>query len=662
MSTTRPAILRCPCAARRTIVGFVLLLLAGVAVPGVSHAAVPSQADDAAAQQLAERYLPVLWFQEQPEECSRDGEPYRPMDVELLLGNPEIALRQVGRGDPVVTWAPTAADIHGLGEGFYLDFPGVSLDPGCVFERDERRFTGDGPVTVYAHVATQDDHPDRLVLQYWFFWYFNDWNNNHEGDWEGIQIVFPASTVGEALQVDPLEVGYAQHELGERASWTADELTREGDRPFVYPSAGSHASYFGTDLYLGRNGSEGFGCDDTSGEVVRADPAVVVLPDAVDDPDTPLAWLAFDGRWGERGEGPFNGPTGPTDKERWDRPIDWQEQLRSSSVVVPGGSTSAGVLAEAFCRTVEFGSNQLMTFKLSPGRAVVTLTAVGLVIFLLARRTSWAPVPPLPLVHPRRAGEAVRASFSAFRRAPGVFAGVGLAALPLGLTAGLLAAGIRHVPFVGDVAALSFDTGSGSGLVASLFVAGLANLIVTVALASATVWILDQLSNGTTPTTRAAIVAVFDRTRALAGGLARAVLVVGLLLVSIVGAPFGVHRLVRYQFMAHAATLERCDGSDALRRSSSLVKGRWWSTAFVVALVNVAVVVIVTGLGLLLLIVVRPPFWLLSALIGAAEVVVAPIASIIVAYLYGNAVWHDRTPAPGTDVAPEPQPATSAIA
>jgi len=274
----------------------------------------------------------------------------------------------------------------------------------------------------------------------------------------------------------------------------------------------------------------------------------------------------------------------------------------------------------------------------------------------------------LPLVQPRRAGEAVRSSFAAFGQAPGAFAGVGLAALPLALVAGALAFLVQHIPFVGGVVELAFDTGEGSGLVAGLFVAGLANLIVSVALASATVWILGQLSDGATPTARGAISAVVEHARALGGGLLRAVLIVGVLLVSIIGAPFGIHRLVRYQFLAHAATLENLDGAAALRRSSSLIKGRWWSTAFVVALVNIVVVGIVTGLGLLLLVVVRPPFWLLSMLIGAAEVVAAPLAAIVIAFLYGNAVWHDAAPDPGRDAdsdaaaEPEPQPATSAIA
>ena len=39
-------------------------------------------------------------------------------------------------------------------KGWYLDFPGDALEPGCIFEQDFRRFF-DGRSVVYAHVATQ---------------------------------------------------------------------------------------------------------------------------------------------------------------------------------------------------------------------------------------------------------------------------------------------------------------------------------------------------------------------------------------------------------------------------------------------------------------------------------------------------------------------------
>ena len=223
------------------------------------------QGDGAASPELelARRYAPVVMLKEADDDCDPNGEPFAPMAVDPVLGSRQVALRQYGNGDPTVMRAPTARDLHGLGEGFYLDFPGDALNPGCLYERDFDRSGAAAAPTVYAHIARQPDEPGRLALQYWLYWYFNDWNNKHESDWEFVQLVFPVGSAAEALSVPPEAVGYAQHEGGERAGWTSDKLERDGDHPVVYSSARSHASYFGAALYMGRSGAEGFGCDNT---------------------------------------------------------------------------------------------------------------------------------------------------------------------------------------------------------------------------------------------------------------------------------------------------------------------------------------------------------------------------------------------------------------
>ena len=91
-----------------------------------------------------------------------------------------------GSGNPVIQRGPGSSDLFSLGEGFYLDFPGDALDPGCVYEKDFRAYSGDRRPVVYGHIARQADAPDQLAVQYWFYWYYNDWNNVHESDWEGI--------------------------------------------------------------------------------------------------------------------------------------------------------------------------------------------------------------------------------------------------------------------------------------------------------------------------------------------------------------------------------------------------------------------------------------------------------------------------------------------
>jgi hypothetical protein len=138
---------------------------------------------------------------------------------------------------------PGPADLFDLREGWYLDFPGDALEPGCVFEQDFRRFY-DGQSVVYAHVASEAGRPGLLALQYWFFWYHNPAKNDHEGDWEFIQLTFDADAAEQALATQPRSVGFAQHTGGERSDWDDTKLDKEGDRDRL-PSQGSHATYFG---------------------------------------------------------------------------------------------------------------------------------------------------------------------------------------------------------------------------------------------------------------------------------------------------------------------------------------------------------------------------------------------------------------------------------
>ena len=357
--------------------------------------------DDSDAQELVERYVPIVMLRTQEEPCDSDGEPFVPMNVDLLLDNPQIALRQVGNGDPTVMRAPGAADLFDLGEGFYLDAPGDSLNPGCLYEQDHDRFNAGQPAVVYAHIAQQPDEPDQLAVQYWLYWYYNDWNNVHEGDWEFVQLMFPASSVAEALATEPESAGYAQHEGGERADWDGDKLQREGTHPVVYSSQRSHASYYNAALYMGRSGSEGFGCDNTDEPSTRVEPEVVLLPDGVDDAADPLAWVDFDGRWGERHASPNNGPTGPSTKPQWTEPVTWQEGLRDSSFVVPSGDSQGAQLINTFCDVVEWGSVQFIRFVASPARMLFVLAVLTALAVFLLRRTSWREVESLPL--PRQA-------------------------------------------------------------------------------------------------------------------------------------------------------------------------------------------------------------------------------------------------------------------
>jgi hypothetical protein len=299
----------------------------------------PAYADSSqAAHQLAKTYSPIVMLQDFHAGCEGDGEHFVPMRVDALLDNPEVGLRQVGNQDPVIQWGASAADLYGGGSGVYLDLPGDALSPGCIYDDYSATYTPLSKSAVYAHVTTQADRPGYVAVQYWLYWYYNDWNDKHESDWEFIQVLFKAPSVEAALQTEPMEVGYAQHTGGETAEWNSDKLEKEGTHPVVYSSNGSHASYFEQALFLGRSANEGFGCDNTQEPSTRVAPQAVLLPDEPSGPTSKFAWLAFKGRWGERQGGPNNGPDGPLSKPRWTEPVTWEEDLRPSSFVIPGGS------------------------------------------------------------------------------------------------------------------------------------------------------------------------------------------------------------------------------------------------------------------------------------------------------------------------------------
>lgn len=99
-----------------------------------------------------------------------------------------------------------------------------------------------------------------VVLQYWFFYAFNNWRsgffgtNDHEADWEMICIYLSdAALEKETGEVKPEWVAYASHDNhGDdlRRHWNDLEVEKIDDHPVIYVGAGSHASYFRPGEYL----------------------------------------------------------------------------------------------------------------------------------------------------------------------------------------------------------------------------------------------------------------------------------------------------------------------------------------------------------------------------------------------------------------------------
>ncbi|MEV6284010.1 hypothetical protein [Kribbella sp. NPDC051770] len=540
---------------------------------------------DAAAQQLAERYAPVVKLQGDSSRCA-DGEQFQPTDVEAVLGDQQVALRGPWRPPDLVKPQPEAADLgHGF-PGHFLDFPGDPLRPGCSYAEWSARINAAHPSTVYAHVVADPGFPGQLSLEYWFFYVFNDYNNTHEGDWESIRLVFDAATPQAALSTEPTAVGYSQHGGAERARWGDAKLELvDSTHPVVYPAAGSHANKYGRRLYLGR-GSEGLGCDDTTNPATELRPRVAYVPMDRADYLRQYPWLAFEGRWGERQRSFFDGPTGPNMKTSWTAPIqDAETSWRDDSSTVPAGTLLGPNSTNAFCAAVATGSNLLRETLDRTWLLGLILAAVVVLIWYAASRTRWSDADPLPARRHRAWGQTVVAALQLFRRRPRLFAGFAAAFVVLSLLTLVLAelqVARRDAP-----TDLGAPTENATGFWASLtaLVITLLTVATYVVLLAAVTATLDQLDRGRPMTVSRALQVVAAHWRPLTHAAVQYFVVITVLTVFVATIPLAIYYAASRAFAIPIVVAERCTGRTALRRSRLLVKGRWWRTAGPLAIV-----------------------------------------------------------------------------
>jgi hypothetical protein len=182
----------------------------------------------------------------------------------------------------------------------------------------EEEYFGD---TIYGRAVYAEGH---WWLQYWFWYYYDEFNlfgvGDHEGDWEMIQ-----------LQLDeyghPQSATYAQHHDSEADTcnfnildWTIGRV--ENLSPVVYVATGTHASYIRPGLAVGS-----FPYDRADGEGYVARPRVVNMLNPVGEYER--NWNVWPGRWGNS-LGSGESPMAPISQgEKWDGPGAFAEQAES---------------------------------------------------------------------------------------------------------------------------------------------------------------------------------------------------------------------------------------------------------------------------------------------------------------------------------------------
>ncbi len=509
------------------------------------------------------------------------------------MGQDTVSLRGPWTSNDLIKIAPTAAD---LGKGLFeynLDFPGDALNPGCDYERWARRINEGRRPAVYAHVVTEPAHPDRLALQYWLFYPFNDWNNNHEGDWEMVQLVFAAANADDALSKAPLEIGYSQHEGAEKADWGEDKLQLvDGTHPVVYPAAGSHANFFDDALYIGRSADEGVGCDDTTGPSRELRPLVHTIPSDPAAARKAFPWIAFEGRWGERRRAFLNGPTGPNLKSQWTEPITWSEDWRDRSVAIPAGGALGTSATDFFCDGVAAGSNVVLRLEENPAWVIGALVVLVVLVIAAVRRTTWRPATPLAVARRRSWGQTLTAAGRMYGSRPLLFLGIGLVTIPIAIVITVLQALLFSAT---TIAGISPDAeGGGFRVGLSVAIGTVLTLFGLALVQAATARALAEIDAGREIGVLSAYRLAADSTRPLLGALAFAVGVVTILSLAIFLIPIAAWLVVRWALMVPVAELEDRDSwRDVLRRSGSLVRHQWLKVGTLV--VAAAALAIVAG-------------------------------------------------------------------
>lgn len=596
----------------RLVLPALAVLAAMAPVPGAAAAPADTAAAppvDPAAQQLAERYVPITMLREQLDPpCKKTEEQYQPTSVDAVLGNPTVTLTHEEPDGKLVAVkrAPTAADIAGLRDGWYLDYEGHVLGDTCVYARAFRKLLKEGraPAIAYAHIAREPNH-DGFTLQYWFYWYFNQFNDLHEGDWEGMQLSFGSDTTAGALGEEPSEIIVFQHAGGERADWEDGKVQKEGTHPVVYPAAGSHATFYDSAVYLGngQNGS-GVGCDNTSEPLRELPLAPVLLPETAPEAGA-FQWLSYRGRWGEREKGYNNGPTGPVTKTVWREPFAWMEKQRSTSPRLPGGSVVGGPVTGAFCGAVTAVTDLTHLATKSRPAAIGIVLAILLALLALFGLTRWGPV-DLSRLRARRAfGQILRTARRLYRHHWWPLVPIGLIAFPIVGGVKALAEAIANGHAVDETAGRA-----GVHLAFADLAETLGPPIAYTLVAAIVIVFVRELARGREVGVRDSLRGMVSRFWRVVAAQLMVTFALLLLLLTVVGIPIAAWKYVSWLFVQQEVLFTDKSIREAFRGSSELVRGRWLHTVRVAGVLWLLSIAAGPVLGFALIFTSFPLIWI----------------------------------------------------
>jgi len=185
-------------------------------------------------EDLLEKYAPILYM--------HSDERFYPTKVEVMLNYSKLYETKKGIGMPVKL----------KGKNLSLDLlMNTKYNKNKYYLKlikywDDNRDTNywKSFPTVYGREFRVEENTvnEKIILQYWFFYIYNDWDNKHEGDWEMIQIHL-------SKEKQPESIVYGYHHSGESFNWTDGEdgedgeFKKNGNHPIVYVTLGGHGCW-----------------------------------------------------------------------------------------------------------------------------------------------------------------------------------------------------------------------------------------------------------------------------------------------------------------------------------------------------------------------------------------------------------------------------------
>ena len=340
---------------------------------------------DSKEEQLALTYEPYLHF--------AAGEKFFPTDVNYHIENSDLYIK-TGDINTLIESSPTAASIAQYQtEDYFLNNTLGGFEEIARDYQQRRESFGD---KIYAHVTSESRF---IVVQYWFFYAYNPGTlNQHQGDWEMIEVILDSTET-------PQYAVYSQHHAGEMAEWNDIEKV-DGTHPRVYVALGSHASYFRS--YQGKLGME----SDTVGNAYTLKPEDLEIVYLGVKGTGNQDWLEFGGRWGiwarlvdaSLGTAGPSGPGQGENAEKWLNPVLWgsdktlvdQTWFTASLLVFYSvyivaaviGTVAAYKIWKIVKRKIE-GKLNLMKILRSKAAVGLILGIVGIAVYFAALFLPW---------------------------------------------------------------------------------------------------------------------------------------------------------------------------------------------------------------------------------------------------------------------------------